>query len=204
MHADVGLSAALASLAPGPLSGTFARRVSLAALLGMKGPVVPGVALRIVSPRFLLTTMRAYRYTPPGIPALYLGEGEEVAAAEVKQHPGLAGFERKPSAPDTVFHVEVTLSAVLDLTAADAQATLGSNLTELTAPWRLKSPAAPTQRLGAAVIVDSRFEGIRYPCAPLHHVGKTAASLVIFRDKLRSGSSVKVHDPNGTWQETWP
>ncbi len=204
MHVDAALFSALATLAPSPLADTYARRVPLAALLGMKGPVVPGVALQIVSPTFLLTPTKAYRYNPPNIAALYLGEGEDVAAAEVKQHAGLAGFARKASPPDTVFHVEVNLRAVLDVTITSVQSTLGTNPDELIAPWRLKSPAAPTQLLGAAAAASDRFEAIRYPCAPLHRAGQAGVSLVVFRDKLQPGSKVRIHDPSGTWQESWP
>jgi RES domain-containing protein len=204
MISNAALGAALATLTPRPLEDTFARRVPLADLLGVKAKVLPSVALRIVTPTFLLTTTKAYRYTPPDLAALYLGEGEDVAAAEVKQHPGLTGFARKPTPPHTVYHVEVKLSAVLDVTTEEAQSKLGTDLVELTAPWRLKSPCAPTQQLGGAAFADSRFEAIRYPCAPLHLVGQSGASLVIFRDRLQSGSSVKIYDPNGTWSETWP
>jgi hypothetical protein len=200
----VKLAAAVGLIVPVPLTGTFARRVPLAALLGMKAPVVPGVAVQIVSPRLLLTSSRAYRYNPPGADTLYLGEGEDAASAETKQHPGLGGFARTAAAPDSVFHVEVNLTAVLDLTDPALHTRLGTDLTELTAPWRLKSPGAPTQLLGSAVLADGRFEAIRYPCAPLHQAGQGGVSLVIFRGSLRAGSTVKVHDPSGTWRESWP
>ncbi len=204
MLSEPSLSAVVDIITPVPLVDTFARRVPLAALLGMNAPVVPGVALQIVSPRFLLTPTSAYRYNQPGVAALYLGEGENVATAEVKQHPGLAGFARKPSPPDTLFHVEVKLAAVLDLTDLGVQSALGTSIAELTAPWRLQSPNAPTQLLGAAIVAGARFEAIRYPCAPLQHAGESGVSLVIFRESLWPGSAVRVHDPSGTWQEQWP
>jgi RES domain-containing protein len=204
MLSEPDLSAVVDTITPVSLTGTFARRVPLAALLGMNAPVVPGVALQIVSPRFLLTPTSAYRYNSPGVAALYLGEGENVAAAEVKQHPGLAGFARKPSPPDTLFHVEVTLAAVLDLTDLGVQSVLSTTVAELTAPWRLRSPNAPTQLLGAAVVAGARFEAIRYPCAPLQHAGECGVSLVVFRKSFWPGSTVKVHDPGGTWHESWP
>lgn len=200
----LSLATALGAITPVPVTGTFARRVPLAALLGMKTPVLPGLAVQIVGPRFLLTSTRPYRYNPPGVDTLYLGEGEDVASAETKQHPGLGGFARTAAAPDSVFHVEVRLAAVLDLTDGSLHAKLGTDLVELTAPWRLKSPGAPTQLLGATVLADGRFEAIRYPCAPLHNAGQSGVSLVIFLEKLQPGSEAILHDPSGIWRERLP
>ena len=78
MLSEPELSTVVDTLTPVSLADTFARRVPLAALLGMNAPVVPGMALQIVSPRFLLTPTSAYRYNPADVAALYLGEGENV------------------------------------------------------------------------------------------------------------------------------
>lgn len=204
MHLDAELCAVLGNLTPVSVVDTFTRRVPLADLLGITGSITPGAELQIISPTFLLTTTSPYRYTRAGIAALYLGEGEDAAAAEVKQHPGLSGFARKPTSPDSVYHVEANLSAVLDLTTETMHATLGTSLEELIAPWRLMSPAAPTQQLGAAAYSHGGFEAIRYPCAPLHSAGSVGACLVIFRDRVRPKSTVRIFDPKGLWREAWP
>lgn len=203
MLAGSQLVDALKGIDPNAVNGRFARRVPLAQLFGIKGQVQPGVVAQFVTPNLLLTSTRAYRYNQDGVETLYLGEGEDVAGAEVKQEPGLSGFARKSRPPDSIFHVEVKLWAVLDLVNRNAQSVLKTNLDELTAPWRLKSPNAPTQILGASAFKTGRFEAIRYPSAPMHRAGEKGASLVIFRNALHSRSTVEIYDPTGFWRDKW-
>jgi len=203
MLSELELVAALRGIKPSKANTTYARRVPLAALLGLQGTFVPGTLAQISSPTFLLTSSRAYRYNRDGVETLYLGDSEGVAGAEVKQDPGLSGFERKPNPPDTLFHVTVKLSAILDVSEPAVQEVLGTDVKELVAPWRLKSPDAPTQMLGTAALESGRFEAIRFPSAPMHNAGLSGTNLVIFRAAIRSGSSVELFDPTGTWREQW-
>ncbi|MGA3006888.1 MAG: RES family NAD+ phosphorylase [Opitutaceae bacterium] len=198
------LAAILPGLPPTAIERTFARRVLLTSLLGLKTPLgTAGETLAISYPRFLWTSRSEYRYNPPGIEALYLGEGESIAGAETKQNPGLNGFDVEPADPGVIFHVEVQASAILDVTKPDIQAELGTDEAELVAPWRLKRPAAPTQLLGQAVYNCGLFEGIRYHSAPMAKVGAEGYCVVLFRAKRLSTSIVRLFAKSGIWEEQW-
>lgn len=183
------------------VGGTFARRVPLAALFGLTSAPTAATVPRI--PEFLFASDRPYRYSRRGTEALYLGEGESAAAAEAKQHPGALGFDRAPTTPDSIFHVEVALDRVLDLTDATVCASVGTTEAALLAPWRLLSPDAPTQLLGQVIFDSNQFEGIRYRSAPAAAAGANAHCLVIFRRRKSIGSIVRIYDPAGIWSETW-
>lgn len=204
MKSAAELSRVLATLPPVPVAGSFARRVRLADLLGIKAPVDLKVAVMTVRiPNFLWVSPSEYRYNPSNVPTFYVGEGESTAAAETKQHPGLTGFDFKPTEPDSLFHIETILSSVLDVTDPATIAALGTTEKELLAPWRLKSPKAPTQILGAAVHTSSRFEAIRYRSARKADVGETGYCLAIFQDRKFTTSTVRVFDPSGTFNQQW-
>lgn len=198
------LAAVLATLHPAAVDRTFARRVLLADLLGIN-TAVPATALNLMvrNPKFLWTSGGPFRYNPPGLETLYLGEGESVAGAEWKQHPGLAGFDEEPAAPCTVFHVAVKGNGFLDLTDPGVQAALGTSDAELLAPWLLLSPNAPTQVLGKAVFDSKRFEGIRYRSAVMDQVKEDGFCVGLFKDRKSPGSTVHLFDPNGTWSGQW-
>lgn len=183
------------------VAGNYARRVPLAALFGITGPATAVTVPRI--PKFLFASDRPYRFTRSGIEALYLGEGEGAAAAEAKQHPGLRGFDFVPTSPASVFHVEVALERVLDLTDKSVADMVGTTEAELLAAWRPLSPNAPTQLLGQALFDSNQFEGIRYRSAPAAAAGETAHCLVIFRRRKLVASTVRILDPAGIWSETW-
>jgi RES domain-containing protein len=198
------LSAALGALPGVAVDRSFARRVPLGTLMGLPtGPAgAPGEAVAAKVPTFLFISGSPYRFNLLGVPALYLGEGESTAGAEVKQHPGAAGYDRAARAPDVVYHVNVTVSALLDVTDPGVQAALGTNATELLSNWRMLSPA-PTQQLGEAVYRHGGFEGIRYQSAAQARAGVEAYCVVLFRDRMRPGSSVRVFDPSNRFIEAW-
>lgn len=194
------LANALATLPTIPVATTYVRRVPAGALFGIKGPLPPpGQPIAAISPNFFFVTGSPYRYNPPGLAAIYLGEGESTAAAEVKQHPGLRGFDHDPRLPDVVYHVSVNLGAVLDLTDRAVQGVLETTVSELTANWRLLSPNAPTQLLGQAVFDSGRMEGLRYPSAATARAAASGACVAIFSHRKNTTSRVKVVDDSNTF-----
>lgn len=196
------LPAALATLPTIPIDSTYARRVPARDLFGISDTApTPGKAISAISPNFFFVTGSPYRYNPPGLAALYFGEGESTAAAEVKQHPGARGFDAEPRNPDVVYHVAVKLGAVLDLTDAHVQSILHTTDDELTAGWRLLSPNAPTQLLGKAAFDGGRFEGLRYRSAAKARARTDGACLVIFKDRKAAASLVRVLDASGTFTQ---
>jgi hypothetical protein len=185
------LAGVLASLPTIKVASNYARDVPLRDLMGIKDPAPPpGTPIIAKSPDFLWMSKASYRYTLDGTYALYLGEGENTAAAEAKQHPGTLGFDYTPRAPVVTFHVHVIASAVLDLTAPAIQAALKVTTADLVKNWRLKSPNSIPQKLGAAIFAAGRFEGIRYVSAAQARVKAEGKCLVIFRDRRQAGSKM--------------
>lgn len=100
------------------------------------------------------------------------------------------------SSPRLLLSVEVALSAVLDLTTMQVQDTLSTNLQELTGSWLVMNAdgqTAPTQALGTAAYNYGGVEALRAPSAQ----DPRATNLVIFPDRLRPGSQVRVYDDSG-------
>ena len=131
-----------------------------------------------------------------------MGEKESVATAEAKQEPGLRGFDEEPAVPSVIFFVDVSVSAVLDVTRPDVQVALGTNEKELLANWRTISDA-PTQILGNAVYNSGRFEGIRYRSAAAEKESKEGYCLVLFRDRKLASSKVLIYDDSNIFSEEW-
>ncbi len=196
------LPGVLATLPTIAVSTTFTRRVPAFALFGIKKPLPPpGQPIAAISPDFFFNTSSPYRYNPPGLAAIYFGEGESTAAAEVKQHPGARGFDEEPRMPDVVYHATVKLDGVLDLTDASVQSLLHTTPAELVANWRLLSPNAPTQLLGKAAHDVAQFEGMLYPSAAKARVGVASSCIVIFPGRRAATSVVRVVDDSGTFTQ---
>jgi RES domain-containing protein len=196
------LAGALTTLPTVAMSTTFVRRVPAFALFGIKGPLPsPGQPIAAISPNFFFSTGSSYRYNPPGIASIYFGESESTAGAEIKQHPGARGFDYDPRMPDVVYHVNVNLSAMLDLTDAAVQNVLQTTTSELTANWRLLSPNAPTQLLGKSAFDCGRFEGLRYPSAAKAREAKPGSCVVIFSARKAKTSIVQVMDESKTFTQ---
>lgn len=183
---------------------TFTRRVPLHTLFGIAPGTVfkPGDRLEVRAPSFLFTSGRPYRFTPTGIMALYVGEGESVAGAEVKQHPGAMGYDVLPRDPDALYHIDVAATAILDLTDEKVTTSLGTDTAELLGNWRVLSPA-PTQMLGQAVYDAGNIEGIRYQSAAQHRAEVTAFCVVLFKDRKLPGSVVRVFDSHNVFSDNW-
>jgi RES domain-containing protein len=183
-----------------PLEGFYPRRVPIGPLLGLKGPFSAGDTATIKIPQFLRPSVSAGRFNVPGIKALYAAEDEATAEGEVYQHPGLAAVKSERP-PDVVYQIEVKLQAILDLTEMGTIFEIDTNPAELVAAWRPLTPAAPTQILGQAAYDCGRIEGILYYSAPaaLKAFGKKC--LVVFPDRLKSGSRVTLIDPFGVFKE---
>lgn len=179
-----------------------ARRLPLYALLGVprKRPVFE-------FPRdfldFLEPATTPYRYNIDGTKTLYLGEGESAAQMEVKQDPGLRGFDFEMSDPHVVYHVKVEAQALLDLTNPAIMKDLGTNETELTKAWLPFTPNAPTQVLGDAVYASGLFEGIRYRSAPAKRASKDAFCVALFKERMRAGSKVELFDSKAINPQQW-
>lgn len=164
-----------------------------------------GVAYRLIPSQFAGTALssigsfrRGGRYNPKEIfEALYLADTPITALQEINliKVTDEAILSAKGS-PRLLLSVEVTLSAVLDLTIPEMHNTLSTNLQELTGSWLVMNATghlAPTQALGAAVHDRKTIEALRVPSAQ----DPRAKNLVIFPDRLRQGSQVRVYDDSG-------
>jgi hypothetical protein len=145
----------------------------------------------------------------PSFPMLYLAETNMLALFEVgalfgsPMMPG--GLVPHPRRATTILNVNVTLHNVVDLTDLTQQAVFNTNAQELTGDWRgykLRGSAtsvtvpvgrAPTQELGAALHAVPGLEGFVTVSAKLPE----QKVLVIFPNKLQSGSLVEHEDATG-------
>ena len=104
--------------------------------------------------------------------------------------------------PKVMLTIEVELQNVLDLGNLQNLAILGIESEKLTLPWRkrqdIDEQEAYTQTIGRLVFESKIFEGLLYPSARV--TGKY--NLAIFPTLLKSGSSIKVYDPEGVLKET--
>lgn len=138
---------------------------------------------------------------------LYLAETQMVALFEVQAlfgsptQPG--GVVANPRRPWTVINVHIQLQDVADLTQVSQQTLLATTAQELTGDWygyqqrsaltSVSQPVgtAPTQALGAALFAVSGLEGFLTMSAKLPY----HKNLVVFPQKLQSGSRIEFHDP---------
>jgi RES domain-containing protein len=143
----------------------------------------------------------------PQFEILYLAETQMVALFEVQAlfgsptRPG--GVIANPRRPWTVINVQVQLQDIADLTQVSQQTLLATSAQELTGDWygyqqrslftSVSQPVgtAPTQALGAALFAVSGLEGFLTLSAKLPY----HKNLVIFPQKLHSGSRVEFYDP---------
>lgn len=164
-----------------------------------------GVAYRLIPAQFAGTALssigsfrRGGRYNPKeSFEALYLADTPLTALQEINliKVTDEAILSAK-SSPRLLLSVEVTLFAVLDVTTSQVQNTLSTSLQELTGSWLVTNASdqtAPTQALGAATYSLKTVEALRVPSAQ----DPSATNLVIFPDRLRQGSQVRVYDDSG-------
>lgn len=164
-----------------------------------------GVAYRLIPAQFAGTALssigslkRGGRYNPrETFEALYLADTPLTALQEINliKVTDEAILSAK-SSPRLLLSVEVTLSSVVDLTTQRTQDILNTNLQELTGSWLAMSAVghlAPTQALGVTVYGLEAIEALKVPSAQ----DPKATNLVIFPDRLRQGSQVRVYDDSG-------
>lgn len=138
------------------------------------------------------------RYNPPSaFEVLYLSENPVTALQEIQmvRVTDAALFSAK-SSPRILLSVEMTLQAILYVTASDVQATLGTNLQELTGSWiapNARGEEAPTQRLGRAVWDHGGIEALVVPSAQ----DPRRSNITVFPDRLLPGSRLRVFDEDG-------
>lgn len=138
---------------------------------------------------------------------LYLSENHHVALLETEAligstQPGHILFPN-PQHSWAIITVRVRLAAIADLTAGSQRKLLRTTVQELTGDWmgyrrrRAQSPTqfpfteVPTQRLGAALASVPGLEGFLTWSAR----DSSLKNLVVFPDKLRSGSTITFVNP---------
>lgn len=164
-----------------------------------------GVAYRLIPAQFAGTALssigsfrRGGRYNPrEAFEALYLADTPLTALQEINLvRVTDAAILSAKSSPRLLLSVEVALAAVLDVTTVPVQDALDTNLQELTGSWLVMNAGgriAPTQALGTTAYHHGGFEALRVPSAQ----DPRAANLVVFPDRLRPGSRVRVYDDSG-------
>src|ERR687883_634413 len=164
-----------------------------------------GVAFRLILARYAATALSSIgalrtgeRYNVRGrFEALYLASSPVTALQEVEALVETAdGLRGVKGPPRILLSVEHRLQLVVDLTDARVQGALGTTPDELCAPWRPLNAAgqvAPTQLLGEVIRDDGRIDALRVPSAR----DPSTDNLVVFPDRLRAGSSLRVFDDSG-------
>ena len=168
-----------------------------------------GYAYRIIadkwrdSPLSTIGSVRAGgRYNAPDtFPVLYCGDSQLTAMLEVEALFTTADGKLKgaPRNPDLVLTIECHLLRVLDLTADEVCAELGTSQAELTdlTPSRFILNAAgketPTQILGAACSSIGNISALKTPSA----ANSQGSCLNIFPDSLIVGERLSILDSSG-------
>ena len=187
-----GQKALAAALANVP---TAAFRLRLARVVALDG-------LEKFNPHdWLYSTRRPYRYNLAGAACVYFSETREVAQMEYDSYwQGLPGAFQ----PVAIYHAEVSLGCVLDLTDPAVLTHLKVQRRHLLLSWRTAKRPVLTQRLGAAVLASGRFGAIRYPSHAAEALGKSGTNLVLFHDGVHAPDFVRILGPNGQTLQQWP
>lgn len=192
--------AIVARLTRRPLTGTWYRAIATVFL-----PTALSVShSRTVPGRFNDGSAAA-----PSFPVLYLAEDPLLALFEVQAlfgSPAPGGIVPNPKSAVASLNVKIVLHEVADLTNLHEQSIFDTNAQELTGDWRgfklrsastsvpLPTGTAPTQELGAALYAIPRLESFLTVSAKLSY----QQILVVFPDKLHSGSLIEHTDQHGT------
>jgi len=194
---EVALLLQSKTLTVSPCRRSFYRCVEQGKLYGLNQPQPFANPIPLYSRS---SSQRGARFTAKGGPdTLYMAEDITTAYMEVdrayRRVEGLAPNSVPRVAPPVVmFSITVELERVLDLTNLTVQAALQTNITELTATWRLKQSrrqSVPTQSLGTLVHASGHFQAIRYPSAR----DLRGCCLAVFPDRVVSPSLIEVYDP---------
>ena len=175
------------------------------AVQNLPRPPRQGLAFRFILARYAAAALSSIgslraggRYNMRGeFEALYLASSPVTALREVEVLVETAdGLRDVKGPPRILLSIEYDLQAVADLTDSAIQDRLGTSLPELCAPWRALNAAglpAATQVLGNVVHDLAVIEALRVPSAR----DPSIDNLVIFPDRLRSTSMVRVFDDSG-------
>lgn len=191
-------TAAFPTLPTGPLSGTWYRAIQ---------PHFLTTALSTSHTKMISSRFNVGASASPQFEILYLAENHLVALFEVQALLGSplssGGVVPHPRRAWTILNVNVSLHNIADLTDTTTQSSLSTTAQELTGDWhgyRLRGPGAsvkspvgtaPTQELGAALHAVPNLEGFITLSAKL----SDQMALIIFPQKLHSGSLVQFWDP---------
>ena len=149
---------------------------------------------------WLYSNGRPYRYNLAGVACVYFSETQEVAHVEYDSYwQGLPGALQ----PVAIYHAEVPLGCVLDLTDPVVLAHLKIQRRYLFLPWRTARRPVLTQRLGVAVLVSGRFSAIRYPSRAAEALGRNGTNMVLFRDAIRAPDFVRILGPKDQVLQQW-
>jgi RES domain-containing protein len=146
---------------------------------------------------------RGGRYNPAGgFPTTYLAESVETALSEgVRPFLG-GGVAGALARPLVMLSIEGHLERVPDLLDPRVRARVGTDETELVAPYlldALKGETA-TQRLGRMAYESARFEGLRGPS--VQRAG--GHTIAVFPERVASPSNLEVSDPDGLLRDRLP
>ena len=131
---------------------------------------------------------------------MYFSKTREVAQMEYDSYwQGLPGAFQ----PVAIYHAEVSLGCVLDLTDPAVLTHLKIQRRHLFLPWRSTKRPVLTQRLGAAALATGRFSAIRYPSRAAEALGKSGTNMVLFRDAVRAPDFVRILGPNDQVLQQW-
>ena len=171
-----------------------------------------GVAYRLIPARYAGTALSSIgslrkggRYNVKGafeVPYLAMDPITALQEVNLIRLTDVALFSVK-SSPRILLSVEVTLQRVLDLTDEGIQASLHTNLQELTGSWialNANAQVAPTQMLGQEGYDGGAIEALLAPSAQ----DPRTANLAVFPDRLLERSRLRVFDEDGLINATLP
>ena len=149
-------------------------------------------------PDFLYTSGRAGRYNPAGMECVYFSADAATAGAEFDRY-----WENRP-VQRLLYFCRATATRVLDLTDRATREALGLKEDGLFSSWRFAASPVATQQLGAAIGMQQRFAGIRFPSDAARERGFAGSNLVFFRASVVAPTQLEIFDDADNLLQAWP
>lgn len=153
-------------------------------------------------PDYLFTSGNPGRYNPKKVNAFYASQDATIAGAELDRRLAQMPKDRIPPR-QVLYSIKANLS-VLDLSDADTLQHLRLTRADLATEWEFALVPTPTQRLGYAVSMQTRFAAINAPSDAAAARKLAGVNYIIFPSAIVAPMSVVIHDDDGNEIQRWP
>ena len=148
-------------------------------------------------PSYLFTSGAVNRCNPRDVHTLYMSQDRETALAEYES------YYADPE-PQLTYHADFQTDAVLDFEDQRVRRHFGVNDDDFFKGFRLAVKPTPLQLLGTAIAAQTVVAGIRFPSNARHRKDEAGFNFAIFRDSVRTPSSLAILGKGGALLVKWP